>query len=205
VIAVIDYDVGNIRSVENALMDIGLTYRVTREPSVIEKAKGILLPGVGAFGHAMDQLHYYRLIDTIRNSIAKGTPLLGICLGMQVLFDNSDENMGDASGFGFIEGCIAKIKVPNLKVPHMGWNQLVFTEKNTLQTRLPQAPYVYFVHSYYAIPDDFEQTVVAYAQYGSLKIPAIVQKGNVVGMQFHPEKSGAIGMQLLKNFKESIE
>ncbi len=204
-IAVIDYDVGNIRSVENALKEIGLAYRITAEPDVIAKAKGILLPGVGAFGHAMGQLHRYRLVDTLHNAVANGTPLLGICLGMQVLFNNSDESVEDTGGLGFIDGCIAKIKAPHLKVPHMGWNRLVFTGETPLQHRLPRSPYVYFVHSYYAIPDRFNDSVVAYTDYGDLKIPAIVRKGKVVGMQFHPEKSGDVGIQLLKNFKESIE
>ncbi|WP_026395456.1 imidazole glycerol phosphate synthase subunit HisH [Acetobacterium malicum] len=200
-IAIVDYDVGNLKNVYTALGDVGLSGTITRDKKVLDAADAIILPGVGAFSDAMDNLRKFDLIDTLNDNVKKGKILMGICLGMQLLFDKSYED-GEFSGLSYIPGEIVKFNAPGIKIPHMGWNNLVINRDSPLVKNIGTEDYVYFVHSYYAKPDSFDD-VVAYAEY-SVKVPAIVQKDNVIGMQFHPEKSSNVGFQLLTNFKEMI-
>lgn len=200
-IAIVDYDVGNLKNVYTALGDVGLSGTITRDKKVLDAADAIILPGVGAFSDAMDNLRKFDLIDALNNHVKKGKILMGICLGMQLLFDKSYED-GEFSGLSYIPGEIVKFDAPGIKIPHMGWNNLVINRDSPLVKNIGTEDYVYFVHSYYAKPDSFDD-VVAYAEY-SVKVPAIVQKDNVIGMQFHPEKSSNVGFQLLTNFKEMI-
>lgn len=197
-IAIIDYDAGNIKSVEKAFQFLGAEVCVTRDRHAIETADGVVLPGVGAFGDAMGKLHQYGLVDTIRSVIDRGKPFLGICLGMQLLFERSDENEGVA-GLGVLEGEILRIpETGGLKVPHIGWNAISFPNKSRLFEGIPENSYVYFVHSYYLKAKD-EHIVAAKTQYG-VQIHAAVEKENVFACQFHPEKSSEIGLGILKNF-----
>lgn len=200
-IAIVDYDVGNLKNVYTALGDVGLEGIITRDKKVLDNADAIILPGVGAFCDAMENLIKYDLIDCLNTNVTKGKPLLGICLGMQLLFDKSYED-GEYSGLSYIPGEIIKFSAPNIKIPHMGWNNLIINRDHPLVHNIGSEDYVYFVHSYYADPDTFDD-VIAYADY-SVKVPAIVQRDNVIGMQFHPEKSSTVGLQLLKNFKEIL-
>lgn len=200
-IAIVDYDVGNLKNVYTALGDVGLSGTITRDKKILDAADAIILPGVGAFSDAMDNLKKFDLIDALNDNVKKGKILMGICLGMQLLFDKSYED-GEFSGLSYIPGEIVKFNAPGIKIPHMGWNNLVINRDSPLVKNIGSEDYVYFVHSYYAKPDSFDD-VVAYAEY-SVKVPAIVQKDNVIGMQFHPEKSSNVGFQLLTNFKEMI-
>ena len=197
-IAIIDYDAGNIRSVEKALIVLGEQPVVTRDKNTILAADKLILPGVGAFGDAMDRLHQYGLVDVIRSVVKKGTPLLGICLGLQLLFERSDESDG-VEGLGLLKGQI--LKIPDslgLKIPHMGWNSLEIKPGTRLFAGIPNASYVYFVHSYYLKAENPE-IVAATTEY-STHIHAAVEQGNVFACQFHPEKSSEVGLQILKNF-----
>lgn len=197
-IAIIDYDAGNLKSVEKALLSLGEKAVVTREENVILSADKVILPGVGAFGDAMQNLRNYGLVETIRQVAKQGTPLLGICLGMQLLFDRSDESEG-VEGLGILPGEILRIPpCEGLKIPHMGWNSLDVKPGAKLFQGIPAQPYVYFVHSYYLKARD-EEIVAASTEYG-VHIHASVEKGNVFGCQFHPEKSSAAGLAILKNF-----
>lgn len=197
-IAIIDYDAGNIKSVEKAFQFLGAEVCVTRDRHAIETADGVVLPGVGAFGDAMGKLHQYELVDTIRSVIDRGKPFLGICLGMQLLFERSDENEGVA-GLGVLDGEILRIpETGGLKVPHIGWNAISFPNKSRLFEGILENSYVYFVHSYYLKAKD-EHIVAAKTQYG-VQIHAAVEKENVFACQFHPEKSSEIGLGILKNF-----
>ena len=197
-IAIIDYDAGNIRSVEKALIALGEQPVVTRDKNTILAADKLILPGVGAFGDAMDRLHQYGLVDVIRSVVKKGTPLLGICLGLQLLFERSDESDG-VEGLGLLKGQILKIPdSPGLKIPHMGWNSLEIKPETRLFAGIPNGSYVYFVHSYYLKAENPE-IVAATTEY-STHIHAAVEQGNVFACQFHPEKSSEVGLQILKNF-----
>ncbi len=197
-VAIIDYDAGNIKSVEKALRSLGQEVQVTRDREQILHADKVILPGVGAFGDAMGKLSQYGLIDVIKETADKGTPFLGICLGLQLLFERSDEAPG-VEGLGILKGEILKIpKMDELKIPHMGWNSLEFPRKGKLFDGLGRNPYVYFVHSYYLKAAE-EEIVTATTDYG-VQIHASVEKGNVFACQFHPEKSGDMGLQILKNF-----
>ena len=197
-IAIIDYDAGNIRSVEKALIALGEQPVVTRDKETILAADKLILPGVGAFGDAMERLHQYGLVDVIRSAVKKGTPLLGICLGLQLLFERSDESDG-VEGLGILKGEILKIPdCPGLKIPHMGWNSLEINPGTRLFAGVPYRSYVYFVHSYYLKAADPE-IVAATTEY-STHIHAAVEQGNVFACQFHPEKSSEVGLQILKNF-----
>ena len=200
-IAIIDYDVGNIKNVQTALKDVALDSVITRDPAVIAECDGIVLPGVGAFADAMRKLEEYDLVSCLKANVAQGKPLLGICLGMQLLFDQSFEN-GEYSGLGLIPGKIVRFDDTKVKVPHMGWNNLILNRDDPIAAGITDEDYVYFVHSYYALPDDFDD-VVAYAEY-DVKVPGIVRKGSVIGMQFHPEKSALVGTKLLENFKAML-
>ena len=201
-IAVIDYGVGNLFSVEKALAALGAEVRVTSDAAEIAAADKIVLPGVGAFGDCMKNLTATGLIPTIRACVAKGTPLLGICVGLQILFEGSEESPG-AQGLGLLKGMVRKIQAPGLKVPHMGWNSLIITEPRQsvdLFRNLSVKPYVYFVHSYHAVPAD-RSIITSAAVYGEL-LTASVAAGNIQATQFHPEKSGDVGLTILKNFIE---
>ncbi|WP_077302757.1 imidazole glycerol phosphate synthase subunit HisH [Virgibacillus pantothenticus] len=199
-ISIIDYGAGNIKSLQFALEKTGMNSQITTDEATIKKSDAIILPGVGAFQGAMRTLKEQGLISIIKQEVAKGKPLLGICLGMQLLFELSEED-GETEGFGFLTGKVRKIS-GNVKVPHMGWNNLIKHRNIPLCNNLPADAFVYFVHSYAADGLD-TNTLVASTIYGDT-IPAIVQQNNIVGMQFHPEKSGATGLQLLANFKEMI-
>ena len=197
-IALIDYDAGNMRSVEKALTYLGERPVITRKREEILKADRIILPGVGSFGDAMENLDRFRLSEVLKEAAKRQIPLLGICLGMQVLFEASEESPG-VKGLGILDGQIVRIpKKEGLKIPHMGWNSLSCAPDGTLFEGLPDHPYVYFVHSYYLKAKD-PQIVKAMAEYGVM-IHASVESGNVFGCQFHPEKSGETGLHILRNF-----
>lgn len=197
-IAIIDYDAGNIKSVEKALQFLGEEVNVTRDAAAILGADGVILPGVGAFGDAMEKLRSYGLVDVIHRYVETGRPFLGICLGLQLLFEESEESPG-VEGLHVLDGKIVKIPAKNgLKVPHIGWNDLSFPHEGRLFRGLQEHPYVYFVHSYYLQAAD-EKIVTAVADYG-VRIHASVEQGNVFACQFHPEKSSDVGMQMLRNF-----
>ena len=197
-IAIIDYDAGNIKSVEKAFAYLGEETVCTRDKDVLLKADKVVLPGVGSFGDAMDKIDSYDLRDTIVEIANSGKPFLGICLGLQLLFDESDESVG-AKGLGILKGKIKKIPSDGtLKIPQIGWNSLDLCNDGRLFKNLPNEPYVYFVHSYYLEAED-ENIVKAKTEYG-VTIHASVESGNVFACQFHPEKSGEIGLSILKNF-----
>lgn len=199
-IAIIDYDAGNIKSVEKALKRLGQDVKVTRDREEILHADKVILPGVGSFGDAMEKLVNYGLKDVIYEVVDKNIPFLGICLGMQLLFERSDETPG-VEGLGILKGEILRIpETFGLKILHMGWNSLNFHGNGKLFKGLPSEPYVYFVHSYYLKAEE-EEIVTATAEYGTC-IHASVEKGQVFGCQFHPEKSSDIGIQILQNFVE---
>jgi len=199
-IALIDYGVGNIRNVYRALTEIGMPVEITRDPAAVRRSEAIILPGVGAYRDAMENLRATGLIPCLAESVQQGKWLLGICLGMQLLFEGSDEG-GDYAGLGWLPGRIVRLETA-LKIPHMGWNQLELTRPDPVTANLGEHPSVYFVHSYCLKTQD-PDLVLATADYDG-PVPAIVRRGSVLGMQFHPEKSGAVGLQLLKNFKEMI-
>ena len=197
-IAIIDYDAGNIKSVEKAMLLLGQDVEITRDRDKILGADKVILPGVGAFGDAMNKLHQYGLVDVIREVTKKGTPFLGICLGLQLLFERSDEAPG-VEGLGILKGEILKIpEKEGLKIPHMGWNSLEFPREGRLFAGIKENSYVYFVHSYYLKAEE-EEIVTAVTEY-STQIHASVEQGNVFACQFHPEKSSDVGIQILRNF-----
>lgn len=199
-IAIIDYDAGNIKSVEKALLFLGEEVTVTRDEEAILNADGIILPGVGAFGDAMGKLHTYGLVDTIQKSVAQKKPFLGICLGLQLLFESSEESPR-VEGLHILDGKILRIPdAPGLKIPHIGWNNLRYPNEGRLFRGIPEDSYVYFVHSYYLKAAD-EQVVTASTEYGTC-IHASVEKDNVFACQFHPEKSSKTGLKILQNFIE---
>ena len=196
-IAIVDYGAGNLRSVELALSRLREETAVTREPDMLERADGIILPGVGAFADAMGALEKSGVVPALREQAARGKPLLGICLGMQMLLDGSEEGPG-VPGLGLIPGQVRRLPDCGLKIPHIGWNSLAPARDDPLLEGLPAEPYVYFVHSY-ACRADNPADVLAVTEYG-VPFHAAVRRGNLVGMQFHPEKSGRVGEQLLRNF-----
>ena len=199
-IAIIDYDAGNIKSVEKALLLLGQEVKITRDKDEILHADKVILPGVGAFGDAMGKIRQYGLEEVIKEVVKKGTPFLGICLGLQLLFESSDETPG-VEGLSILKGKILRIPdQEGLKSPHMGWNSLKFPVEGRLFKNLPEESYVYFVHSYYLEAED-DSIVTATTEYSTL-IHASVEQGNVFACQFHPEKSSDVGIQILKNFVE---
>ncbi len=196
--AIIDYDAGNIKSVEKALLSLGEEVIITRNQEKILNADRVILPGVGSFGDAMDKIRAYGLEEIIHKVVDKGIPFLGICLGLQLLFERSDESNG-VKGLGLLQGEIVRIPDESgLKVPHIGWNSLKFPNQGRLFQGISEDAYVYFVHSYYLRAKD-ENIVTATAEYGTL-IHASVEKGNIFACQFHPEKSSEVGLTILKNF-----
>ena len=197
-IAIIDYDAGNIKSVEKALQSLGQEVVLTRDKDVLLNADKVILPGVGAFGDAMDRLNEYGLTDTIKKIVEKNTPFLGICLGLQLLFDSSEEAPG-VKGLGILKGRIVRFpSYMGLKIPQIGWNELKQPNKGRLFKGIEDGEFVYFVHSYYLIADDLKD-VVATTEYG-VTVHASVERGNVFACQFHPEKSSDVGLKILKNF-----
>lgn len=197
-IAIIDYDAGNLKSVEKALVSLGEEVLVSRDSSEILQADKVILPGVGSFGDAMNNLDKFGLVDTIKEVTRNGTPFLGICLGLQLLFKESDETPG-AEGLDILPGKILKIPAKDgFKIPHMGWNSLDVKPGAKLFRGLEGNPYVYFVHSYYLKAAD-ENIVAASTEY-TTHIHASVESGNVFACQFHPEKSSEVGLKILKNF-----
>ena len=199
-IGIIDYDAGNIKSVEKAVNALGQETVVSRDPQMLLQADKVILPGVGAFGDAMGRLRQYGLEEVIREIAGRGTPFLGMCLGLQLLFDSSEESPG-VKGLGLLPGKILRIpEKEGLKIPHMGWNSLSIRPGARLFRGIPENSYVYFVHSYYLKAED-ESIVAASAEYG-VHIHASVEKGNLFACQFHPEKSSSTGLAILKNFIE---
>ena len=199
-IAIIDYDAGNIKSVEKALQKLGQDVVITRDKEQILQADKVVLPGVGAFGDAMHNLNEYGLVEVIHQVVEKEIPFLGICLGLHLLFERSDESEG-VEGLGILKGEICKIpEKTGLKIPHMGWNSLHLQQGGKLFEGIDEGAYVYFVHSYYLKAED-EKIVKATTDYSTC-IHASVERGNVFACQFHPEKSGDVGLRILKNFVE---
>ena len=208
-VGVIDYDAGNVRSVMKAVNKLGAEAILTSDTAKLEECSSIILPGVGSFGKAMDNLKLRNLDSWIVKSVKEGRLLLGICLGLQMLFDKSFEE-GEHEGLGLIPGDVVRFGKENdpdwdetLKIPHMGWNELVCNREDRIGEGISKGEYAYFVHSYYARPVDWND-VVYYADY-SVRVPGVVRKNNVIGMQFHPEKSSDTGMKLLKNFLKEGE
>jgi glutamine amidotransferase len=199
-IAIVDYGVGNLRSVQKALERVGGTAVVTSDPAVLDAAQGIVLPGVGAFGDGMAQLRARHLVGPVLQQVDRGKPLLGICLGMQLLFEESDE-MGTHQGLGLLAGRVVRFPEGELKVPHIGWNRLQMVgggAEMALLEGISGGSHAYFVHSYYAAPEEPGDTL-ATTDYG-LPFAAVVGRGRIFGAQFHPEKSQDVGLRLLKNY-----
>ena len=198
-IAVVDVCSGNLRSVERALAQVGGDVVITRDPDVVRRADKIVVPGQGAFGVFMRGLALRNLGDALREAIASGRPYLGICLGLQILFDESEEQ-GPCPGLGVIAGGVVRLSPadPRFKVPHIGWNQIAFRRSDPLLAGIADGAYVYFVHSYHAVPAD-PSLIALDAEHG-VRLTAAVRRDNIFACQFHPEKSQAIGLQLLRNF-----
>lgn len=201
-IAIIDYDAGNIKSVEKAVIKLGYDCVITRDEEVLKKADKLILPGVGAFGDAMGRLNEYGLSEVIKELVVdESKPLLGICLGLQLLFESSEESPG-VEGLGLLKGKIVRLpEGDDRKIPHMGWNSLEFPKKSLLFKKIVKGSYVYFVHSYYLKAED-EKIVAATTEYGTT-IHAAVEWGNIYATQFHPEKSSSVGLRILSNFLEA--
>lgn len=199
-LAVIDYDTGNVRNVKKALDHLGIENTLTADPAVIKAADGLILPGVGAFAKAMAELQKRHLVSVLQEQARVGQPMLGICLGMQLLFDRSEE-FGESQGLGLLPGAVVAIpEQSGLKVPHMGWDEN-HGKANNRFGQVFDGQATYFVHSFYV--QTAERNIAASCDYG-VRIPSIVQQNNVVGMQFHPEKSGQVGLKGLEAFKEMV-
>lgn len=202
-IAVIDYDMGNLHSACKGLEQAGAQTIVSDRPHDLEAADAVVLPGVGAFDPAMEHLRSRHLVPVIKDIIASGKPFLGICLGLQILFDGSEE--GHEPGLGVIPGTVRRFRhEPNITVPHMGWNQLDYTQQLPLWESLPLQPWVYFVHSYYVDPVD-SAVQAATVTHGSQTVTAAIARDNLFAVQFHPEKSSTAGLQLLANFVHQVQ
>ncbi|MEW6226678.1 MAG: imidazole glycerol phosphate synthase subunit HisH [Bacillota bacterium] len=209
-IAILDYGIGNIESVRKALQKVGSSSEITRDPRLIARADALVLPGVGAFGEAMDFLERSGLLVTVKEFLASSRPVLGICLGMQILFEESEESPG-ARGFSVLPGIVRRLRfapgpasaaVRPPKVPHMGWNQVRIRTSNALLESIPDGSYFYFAHSYYAVPKErgVEVGETFYGVDRGVVMPSVVASGFTFGVQFHPEKSGDVGLALLRNF-----
>lgn len=198
-IAIVDYDAGNIKSVEKALQYIGVTPVVTRDIEKIRSADKVVVPGVGAFEDAMGKLAHFGLAETLQSVAAEETPILGICLGLQLFFDRSEESENGVEGLGLLPGQIVRFpETEGYKIPHMGWNSIHINPDSRLLRGIPEGSYVYFVHSYY-LEAERETDVAATTDY-IVKVHAAAERGNIFATQFHPEKSGEVGLQILKNF-----
>ncbi|MGI9860425.1 imidazole glycerol phosphate synthase subunit HisH [Moorella naiadis] len=199
-LAIIDYGMGNLLSVQKALARLGYPAEVTGDPGVITAAPGVILPGVGAFADAMTNLQQQGLVAVISQVVERGVPFLGICLGLQLLFSTSEEG-GLVAGLDLLPGAVKRLP-GGLKVPHMGWNQVRFPRPGALFQGIPAGTNFYFVHSYYIVPRDAE-VVTGTTTYG-LEFAVSIQRGNLFGVQFHPEKSSSLGLAVLKNFGEVV-
>lgn len=200
-IAIVDYGMGNLRNVQKAVERAGGRAVITAEAKVLEAARGVILPGVGAFGDAMQNLRERRLMEPLLRVSAAGKPLLGICLGMQLLFEESEE-MGYHRGLGLLPGRVVRFAPSPLRVPHVGWNQIHIRRQSPLLAGVPDGGYAYFVHSYYVLPAD-DSIVLATTDYG-LEFASIVGHGHLFAVQFHPEKSQEVGLRILRNFLEWV-
>jgi imidazole glycerol-phosphate synthase subunit HisH len=198
VIAIVDYGMGNLRSVTNAFRTLGADIAVTRDPELIKKSHALVVPGVGAFGKCIENLDRFGLIEVIKEQISDGKPYLGICLGMQILLESSEEAPG-VDGLGVVKGRVVRFQ-GSMKIPHMGWNSIKIAKPGSIFESIPDGSYFYFVHSYY--PDPAEEVAATTTEYG-VSFVSSLQKGNVFASQFHPEKSQAIGLRLLRNFVKS--
>lgn len=201
-IVVVDYGMGNLHSVSKAFSHIKARVKVSDNPSDIEKASGIVLPGVGAFGDAIKQLKKRKLYIPVKKAAAAGKPVLGICLGMQLLMAESEE-FGKHKGFGFIKGKVVRFK-GKMKIPHMGWNEMRILDKKNPVTKDVKDSLVYFVHSYYTVPED-KKDMLCETDYEGVKFASAVSRGNIYGFQFHPEKSGEKMLKIYKNFNKLVE
>ena len=203
-VVIIDYGMGNLKNVYNALKYLNIPSKISNEISEIKASDKLILPGVGAFNKAMYNLNDMGLTDVIRDKVNKGTPLLGICLGMQMIFEKGYEN-GECDGLGFIDGQV-KILEPKekVKIPHIGWNRLEYNNQNDLIKGLEEDSFVYYVHSY-AATNVKDENLIGFSNYGGIKVPSIVCNDNIYATQFHPEKSGEVGLRILKNFGEVIK
>lgn len=203
-VVIIDYGMGNLKNVYNALKYLNIPSKISNEISEIKASDKLILPGVGAFNKAMYNLNDMGLTDVIKDKVNKGTPLLGICLGMQMIFEKGYEN-GECDGLGFIDGQV-KILEPKekVKIPHIGWNRLEYNNQNDLIKGLEEDSFVYYVHSY-AATNLKDENLIGFSNYGGIKVPSIVCNDNIYGTQFHPEKSGEVGLRILKNFGEVIK
>ena len=203
-VVIIDYGMGNLKNVYNALKYLNIPSKISNEISEIKSSDKLILPGVGAFNKAMYNLNDMGLTDVIKDKVNKGTPLLGICLGMQMIFEKGYEN-GECDGLGFIDGQV-KILEPKekVKIPHIGWNRLEYNNQNDLIKGLEEDSFVYYVHSY-AATNVKDENLIGFSNYGGIKVPSIVCNDNIYGTQFHPEKSGEVGLRILKNFGEVIK
>ncbi|MFH1406840.1 MAG: imidazole glycerol phosphate synthase subunit HisH [Candidatus Omnitrophota bacterium] len=197
-IVILDYGMGNLRSVEKGFEQVGFEALISSKPADLEKADAIVLPGVGAFADAMEELRSRKLIEPIKDNIKHGKPFLGLCLGMQLLFTKSYEG-SQTPGLGILEGEVKKFK-GDLKIPHMGWNQIEIKNECRILKDIPEDSYFYFVHSYYAEPKD-KSVVAAWTDYGG-EFASVVCRDNIFATQFHPEKSQELGLKILKNFGE---
>jgi glutamine amidotransferase len=201
-IAIIDYGMGNLRSVEKGFMKVGVNAHITNNPDVVAKADGVVLPGVGAFKDCMRELTNLELTDTIPQVIKRGTPYLGICLGLQVLFSESEE-FGRCRGLDIFRGKVLKFQEGNVKIPHMGWNELNIQKSNPLLDEIPDKSYFYYVHSFFVAPED-NSIISATTEY-DVDFTSMIWKDNVYAVQFHPEKSQTFGLKLLENFGKIVE
>lgn len=196
-LSIVDYGMGNLRSVEKALAKLGFEAKLVSTPAEVQGADKLVLPGVGAFGDAMKGLHERGLVEPVREYARSGRPLMGICLGMQIFFESSEEDPG-IEGLGLIPGTVKRFTQSGMKIPHMGWNDLKILNGSKLLSGLGNSPYVYFVHSYYVAPND-AAVAAATTRYGDEFVSA-VETGNLWGTQFHPEKSQEHGLKILQNF-----
>jgi glutamine amidotransferase len=200
VLVIVDYQMGNLRSVQKALEHVGCAATISADPAVVAAASKVILPGVGAFGDAMAELRRRELVDPLREFIASGRPFLGICLGLQLLFDVSHEG-GRHEGLGALRGEVRRFDLPHeYKVPHMGWNQVQYRRRPPIFADVPDESYFYFVHSYYVVPED-ESLVAGEARYGD-PFCAMIWRDNLFATQFHPEKSQKLGLAVLRRFAE---
>ena len=202
-VVIIDYGMGNLKSVYNAMQKIQCECKISSDVSEIRKADALILPGVGAFPDCMDNLNKAGLVDVIKEEAGNGKLLLGICLGMQVLFEKGYEGE-EKEGLGLLKGEIRLMEDPKVRIPHIGWNNLEKSREDELLKGLKDNSFVYYVHSYRATGYK-DEDLVGYSTYGDLKIPGLFRKGNIIGAQFHPEKSGELELNVLRNFKELIK